>query len=127
MLHLLDVVHHAVAAREGFLQLVIYHGHEITACLRFDVEVIDSAEAQLNILKGVTVLDQPLNVGLGRSATVIAQAIEHHGVSEIGVRCFNGQVNLSVEIVTAGHVCRRDTKANHLRAAAAPPAESLCG
>ena len=82
VLHLLDVVHHAVAAGKGFLQFVVDHRNRIAAGLGLDVEVIDGAEAQLDPLEGIAVFDQPLDVGLRRSAPVVAQSVEHHRMAE---------------------------------------------
>ena len=122
----LDVVHHAVAAREGVLQLGLHHRQHVRALARGREERLGGGEAQLGAVDA-GVLEDPLDVRPRRPAAVVADAVEAHGVPEIGIHGGERRAHLLAELLGARHVARDDAEAEDLRSAAAPPAEGRRG
>ena len=122
----LDVVHHAVAAGEGVLQLggdAGQVGGPVGDCLE---ERLGGGEDQL-VAREVVVGEDPLDHRLRRAAAVVADAVEAHGVAEGGVDAVDGDLHLAGEIGEVGDVAGLDAEGGDLGAAGALPAEDVGG
>ncbi len=75
--------------------------------------------------KALRVLEDVLDVRLGRSAAVVADPVEAHRVPELGIRGLDGEHDLAVQVVRERDVGRRDPEPDHLPPADTAPAEGL--
>jgi hypothetical protein len=118
----LDVLHHAVTAREGVLQLRLDDRQRLRALARGREERRRRGEAQLGAVHA-GMLEDPLDVRPRRPPAVVAHAVEAHGMAEPGIHRGQRRAHLLAEVLRPRHIARDDAEGEHLRAAAAAPAE----
>ena len=82
-LGLLDVVHHAVAAGKGVLQLDLDQRQSVTSLGDLVKKDLRIAEAQFMPRKRVLVGQDVLDVALGRTPAVVADAVKAHRVPDL--------------------------------------------
>jgi hypothetical protein len=122
----LDVLHHAVAAREGVLQLGLHDREDLGALAHRREERLRGGEAQLGAVHA-RMLEDPLDVRPRRPAAVVAHAVEAHGVPERRIHRGERRPHLLGEVLRPRHIPGDDAEAEHLGPAAAPPAEGRRG
>ena len=107
------------------MQLVVHNGHDVAVLFRFGKKLVNGAESKFNVVKCLSMFQEPFDRCFRRSATVVAQAIKHHRVAKCWIGSFYGKVDLSVKIVSACHVAGRDAVANHFCTTGSKPPECL--
>ena len=123
----LDVVHDAVAAREGVLQFDRDARQQVTLVGDRRHEGLRRREDKLVPVKADAVGDDPFDHRLRRPSPVIADAVEAHGVAEGRIGALDGDLHLTGEVGEVGDIAGIDAEGDDLAAVDALPDEGIGG
>ena len=126
-LRALDVVHHAVAAGEGVLQLGRRRAAADRACRRSPSKKACGVEKISSWPSKLAVGEDPFDHRLRRAAAVVADAVEAHGVAERRVGALDRDPHLPGQVGEVGDVAGDDAEGDDLAAADALPDEGVGG